>query len=86
MKCKKGSKVRIVKVVETTNEKILNSKKKCIGKEGYVYSEPCKFYNCEDNGYSQNKKGSTIYSVKDESGKDISMYAWFKEELELIKD
>lgn len=81
---KVGSKVKIIGVIESKDNHLYNSKKSCIGVEGVVYGHN-KFYANERNGLPERTKGKTIYSIK-YNGKDVSPYAWFAEELQVIKN
>lgn len=85
MNIKVGSKVKIARVIESTDKHLYKSKKSYIGKEGVIYGTPHKFYGSRQNGLPERMDGKIIYSVKDANGKDVSMYAWFAEELQLIE-
>lgn len=84
MKIQVGSKVKVAKIVNTTDSKIYEMKKAYLGTEGVVYGIPHKFYGSKNCGYSEKYDGKTIYSIK-YNGKDVSPFAWFAEELELIE-
>ena len=86
MNIKVGSKIRIVGVVESTDINLYQRKKEHIGEEGFVYGTPHKFSGAERNGLPDRLNGKTLYSIKDSDGKDISIYGWFAEELELLED
>lgn len=86
MKIKVGSKVKVVGVVESTDINLYERKKEHLGEEGFVYGTPHKFRSAERNGLPDRLNGKTIYSLENCYGKDISIYGWFAEELELLED
>ena len=84
MNIKVGSRVKVVKIVRTKDKVIYKKKADYLGTEGVVYGTPNKFYGSKNCGYPEVYDGKTIYSLK-YNGKDVSPFAWFAEELELIE-
>ena len=84
MSIKVGSRVKVVKIVRTTDEIIYKKKADYLGTEGIIYGIPHKFHGSKNCGYPEIYDGKTIYSLE-YNGKDVSPFAWFAEELELIE-
>lgn len=90
MNIKAGSRVKIVSVIEPTNKttaskNYVETKKKYIGKEGIVYGIPIIYHNSSNPNSYQFKKEERIYSIRDDEGKGISPYGWFKSEIKIVQ-